>query len=163
CRDAARCHDLGPCHNAEVDHDSRQAHGPDPTGRWVTTGDGRRLHAVLAGEGHDLVVLEAGLGAGALSWAPVMEQLSRHARVVAYDRAGYGPSDPDPRPRDLSRLADDLLDLIAAVEHRRLVLVGHSWGGPVVRLAAARLLRAAALPGAASTAVGGPAGRTARP
>ena len=115
---------------------------PGLSERWVPTADGRHLHLVVAGTGTDLVVLEAGLGAGALSWGPVLELLAPHCRVVAYDRAGYGRSDPDLRPRDLSRLADDLITVVGAVDHARLVLAGHSWGGPVVRLAAARLLAA---------------------
>ncbi|MGP9539901.1 alpha/beta fold hydrolase [Brachybacterium sp. AOP43-C2-M15] len=105
----------------------------------VRTADGRRLRTIAMGAGPGLVVLEAGLGAGAHSWGPVMEHLAGHTRVLAYDRAGYGASDPDPRPRDLARLADDLLCVSRSLEHERLVLVGHSWGGPVVRTAAARL------------------------
>src|SRR5690625_4998688 len=38
------------------------------------------------------------------------------------------------------RLADDLVDVVRAFPHRRLVLVGHSWGGPIVRRAAQILL-----------------------
>jgi len=127
---------------------------PGLSERWVPTADGRHLHLVVAGTGTDLVVLEAGLGAGALSWGPVLELLAPHCRVVAYDRAGYGRSDPDLHPRDLSRLADDLITVVGAVDHARLVLAGHSWGGPVVRLAAARLLaaEAAARPLAAEAA-----------
>lgn len=104
--------------------------------------DGRRLRVILAGAGQDLVVLEAGLGAGALSWQPVIQHLAPHIRVLAYDRAGYGSSDPDPRPRDLARLAEDLRCVIDAVDHLRLVLAGHSWGGPVARRAAADRLAA---------------------
>lgn len=119
------------------------SHLPDHA-QWrehtVATGDGRRLHAVSSGAGPDLVVLEAGLGAGALSWGPVIERLAPHALAVAYDRAGYGASDPDARPRDLARLADDLVGLCESFPHERLLLIGHSWGGPVVRMAAARLL-----------------------
>src|SRR5699024_5636168 len=61
-------------------------------------------------------------------------------RVVAYERAGFGASTPDPPRRDLDRLAADLSTVIDAIPHRRLVLVGHSWGGPVVRLVASRRL-----------------------
>ena len=106
----------------------------------VTTGDGRRLRAMAGGDGDDLVVLEAGLGVSGLYWGPVHEALRRHVRVVAYDRAGFGASDPDTRPRDLTRLADDLEAVIRAHPHHRLVLVGHSWGGPIVRTVAARLI-----------------------
>ncbi|GMA38069.1 hydrolase or acyltransferase of alpha/beta superfamily protein [Mobilicoccus caccae] len=109
----------------------------------VETPDGRVLHTMVAGEGPDLVVLEAGLGFGGHYWAPVHERLARRVRVVAYDRAGLGDSSPDPHPRDLDRLEADLGVLLDAYPHRRLVLVGHSWGGPVVRLAAARRLDSA--------------------
>jgi pimeloyl-ACP methyl ester carboxylesterase len=104
----------------------------------VTTADGRRLRAMVAGDGADLVVLEAGLGGSGLTWGLVHGILARTHRVVAYDRAGLGGSDPDPAPRDLDRLADDLEAVVDAFPHRRLVLVGHSWGGPIVRVAAAR-------------------------
>ncbi|WP_435081377.1 alpha/beta fold hydrolase [Clavibacter michiganensis] len=104
----------------------------------VTTVDGRGLRAMVAGDGDDLVVLEAGLGGSGLTWGLVHGILARTHRVVAYDRAGLGGSDMDPAPRDLDRLADDLEAVVAAFPHRRLVLAGHSWGGPIVRVAAAR-------------------------
>src|SRR5690625_2269342 len=148
-----RSHGRPAWQNPNMDDERGQAL-PGLSERWVPTADGRHLHVVVAGTGTDLVVLEAGLGAGALSWGPVLELLAPHCRVVAYDRAGYGRSDPDLRPRDLSRLADDLITVVGAVDHARLVLAGHSWGGPVVRLAAARLLaaEAAARPLAAEAA-----------
>lgn len=107
--------------------------------RLVAVPDGRRLRAMVAGSGDDLVVLEAGLGVSGLYWGRVHELLADHARVVAYERAGYGGSDPGPAPRDLEQLAADLTVLLNSVPHERLVLVGHSWGGPIVRLVAARL------------------------
>lgn len=93
----------------------------------------------MHGEGPDLVVLEAGLGAAAGSWGTVLEGLGPDVRTVAYDRAGYGRSDTAPGPRDLGALAADLLDVVAAFPHERLILVGHSWGGLIVRLAAEAL------------------------
>jgi len=106
----------------------------------VTTPDGRRLRMMVGGEGDDLVVLEAGLGVSGLYWGPVHTAISGRVRVVAYERAGFGASTPDPPRRDLDRLAADLSTVIDAIPHRRLVLVGHSWGGPVVRLVASRRL-----------------------
>lgn len=95
---------------------------------------------MVRGDGDDLVVLEAGLGMSGLYWGPVHELIADNARVVAYERAGYGASSPHPVPRSLDRLADDLDVVIDAFPHRRLVLVGHSWGGPIVRTAAAHRL-----------------------
>ncbi|WP_168198030.1 alpha/beta fold hydrolase [Brachybacterium sp. SGAir0954] len=116
--------------------------------------DGRRVHllgsvgstdgtAVGDPEG-DLVLLEPGLGAGAASWGAVLDGLAAAGpvgplQVLAHDRAGYGASDPAGGPRDLGALAAELGTVVAAVPHRRLVLVGHSWGGPVVRTLAADL------------------------
>lgn len=104
----------------------------------IEAGDGRRLHAMVDGSGDDLVVLEGGLGVSGLYWGSVHERVARHAKVVAYERAGFGGSDSDPGVRDLARLADDLETVIDQFPHRRLVLVGHSWGGPIVRVVAAR-------------------------
>ena len=108
--------------------------------RLIAAPDGRSLRAMVAGEGDDLVVLEAGLGMSGLYWGLVHHAISPHARVVAYERAGFGASTPDADQRDLARLADDLQTVIDAFPHRRLVLVGHSWGGPIVRTAAATRL-----------------------
>ena len=113
------------------------------TPHLVRTADGRSLHGMTMGSGRDLVVVEAGLGAGAASWGPVMELLAPQARVLTYDRAGYGLSEPDARPRELARLAGDLLQVIDSVPHERLVLVGHSWGGPIARVAASGLMEEA--------------------
>ncbi|UJP11528.1 alpha/beta hydrolase [Microbacterium sp. KUDC0406] len=117
------------------------------TDRLVETADGRVLHTMSLGAGDDLVVLEAGLGISGRYWGPVQQQVARSARVVAYERAGYGTSTPGPaRHRDLAGLTDDLQAAIESEAHRRLVLVGHSWGGPIVRTLAARLAVAGSPP-----------------
>lgn len=110
--------------------------GPGLTEQRVTLPDGRRLRAVLAGEGPGpLVVFEAGMSAPAAEWNHTQREVSRHYRTLAYDRAGYGGSTVDQHPRTLHRLTDDLLTLLDAMgEVQPVVLVGHSWGGPVIRL-----------------------------
>lgn len=108
--------------------------------RFVETSDGRRLRTMSRGDGEDLIVLEAGLGYSGLYWGLVHDAIAARARVVAYERSGFGASTPDQRPRDLARLAADLDAVIQAHPHRRLVLVGHSWGGPIVRTVARRRL-----------------------
>lgn len=86
-----------------------------------------------------MAVFEAGLGISGRYWGPTARLLADTMRVVAYDRAGYGGSTADAAPRTLDRLAEDLLAVVRGVPHRRLVLVGHSWGGPVIRRAAEQL------------------------
>jgi pimeloyl-ACP methyl ester carboxylesterase len=109
-----------------------------PPGRMVDV-DGHRLHLQCAGEGKPTVVLEAGLATCSLDWWRVQPEVAKFARVCAYDRAGHGWSEPGPRPRTSQRLADELHTLLgsAGIEGP-YVLVGHSYGGEIVRMFASR-------------------------
>jgi pimeloyl-ACP methyl ester carboxylesterase len=72
-------------------------------------------------------------------WGAVVPLVAERASTVVYDRSGLGRSPADRQPRTLDRLADDLIDVLAHLGDGPFVLVGHSWGGPVVRVAAARV------------------------
>lgn len=86
-----------------------------------------------------LVVFEAGMSAPAASWVHTQREIGAHVRTLSYDRAGYGGSDVDPHDRTLERLVDDLVALLdLRGETEPVVLVGHSWGGPIIRLFADR-------------------------
>ena len=69
-------------------------------GRLVDIG-GRRLAAMSVGSGNPPVILETGLGAESAEWAAVQNEVAAFARVLRYDRAGRGASDPAlaPAPR----------------------------------------------------------------
>ncbi|WP_229928355.1 alpha/beta fold hydrolase [Kitasatospora xanthocidica] len=128
--------------------------------------DGRALRWVEAGQGAGApVVLIAGCGTSSLTWTPVLPELARHGRVVAYDRAGLGASEPH-RPAvrvagrganpgagpAVSRTAhqavsragaptldgqvEDLAALVRHLDAGPAVLVGHSWGGQLAQLLA---------------------------
>jgi pimeloyl-ACP methyl ester carboxylesterase len=103
------------------------------------TRDGRELMAVRAGSGTPTVVFEAGMGASHRMWGGVLPGVAEITDTVAYDRSGLGRSPADPAPRTLQRLADDLVDVLGQLGEGPFVLVGHSWGGPIVRSAAAAL------------------------
>ncbi|MDO4791089.1 MAG: alpha/beta hydrolase [Buchananella hordeovulneris] len=107
------------------------------------TPDGRTLSTLVAGTDKHAVFLETGLGVSAHYWAPLMRLLAPDFTVVAYDRAGIGASSPDPAERDLDRLAADLQAVVGAHEFDSAVVVGHSWGGPIVRTWAANHASAA--------------------
>ena len=65
--------------------------------------------------------------------------LSAHARVCRYDRAGRGASDAAVSPRNPSEIVADLHALLHRAELAPpYVLVGHSFGGLLVRLFAQR-------------------------
>lgn len=97
--------------------------------------DGRMLHINCVGNGHPVTVLESGLGGFSLEWGEVQQRVAGHGRVCAYDRAGYGWSDPGAMPRTVTRNVAALHRLLeAAGETPPYVLVGHSYGGIIVRL-----------------------------
>lgn len=70
----------------------------------------------------------------ALDWAHVQPRIARQTGTFAHDWAGIAWSDPGPRPRDIKTLVDELhRALHAADAPAPHVLVGHSFGGLVVR------------------------------
>jgi pimeloyl-ACP methyl ester carboxylesterase len=103
---------------------------------------GYELYLQCIGEGTPIVVLEAGLGAsGTSTWFEFQERFRSLTRTCTYDRAGLGFSDRRPRALgipDGPLMADELHALLeGAREPPPYVLVGHSFGGMVVRLYAA--------------------------
>jgi pimeloyl-ACP methyl ester carboxylesterase len=109
-----------------------------PPGRLVDIG-GYRLHVLALGTGAPVVVFDAALGGSSISWTFVQPRVAEFGRTVAYDRAGFGWSDAGPLPRTAGRAADELHALLTrAGEGPRFILVGHSFGGLVMRIFAAR-------------------------
>lgn len=103
-----------------------------PAGRFVTI-DGVRLHYVEAGDGPPLVLLH-GLGSMVEDFmlSGLVREASRRYRVIAFDRPGYGRSERPRRfrygPTAQARL---LLKACRALDARRPVVLGHSWGALV--------------------------------
>jgi pimeloyl-ACP methyl ester carboxylesterase len=98
-----------------------------------------RLHIRCEGEGGPPVIFDAALGGSSLSWSLVHPAVARVTRACSYDRAGFGWSDAGPLPRTAGRIADELHELLrAAAVPPPYVLVGHSYGGLVMRLYASR-------------------------
>ena len=108
-----------------------------PPGRLVDVG-GWRLHLNCTGEARasqPTVILEAGLGDFSVEWSLVQPGVAKFARVCSYDRAGDGWSDLGPHPRTLRQIVYELHTLLdKAGVKPPLALVGHSYGGWLVRL-----------------------------
>jgi len=87
------------------------------------------LHIFSKGNGKVAVILDVGIGESFRDWLPILGNVSKVARVVAYDRAGYGASEKGPLPRDGKRLAEELKKLLAEAKiEAPYLLVGHSLG-----------------------------------
>lgn len=86
-------------------------------------------------EGAPLLVLVHGSMDRRAGFSRAVRHLGDAFRVLRYDRRGYGESVGHPGPFDIAHHADDL---IALLDGRRAVLIGHSMGGNVVLAAAQR-------------------------
>jgi pimeloyl-ACP methyl ester carboxylesterase len=109
---------------------------PGP-GQLVDLG-GWRVHLYCTGQAaasQPTVILEAGAGDFSVEWSLVQPGVARFARVCSYDRAGMGWSDLGPRPRTMHQIVYELQTLLDRGGARPpYVLVGHSYGGWLVRL-----------------------------
>jgi pimeloyl-ACP methyl ester carboxylesterase len=109
-----------------------------PPGTLIDVG-GHRLHVKCAGSGNPVVLLESGIAASSLSWARVQPEIATFTRVCAYDRAGFGWSDPPSCPRTFERMVDELAAVLSNIAPREsVVLVGHSFGSFIVSAYALR-------------------------
>jgi pimeloyl-ACP methyl ester carboxylesterase len=95
----------------------------------------------LRGDGRLTVVITQALGSASAEWWPIQDALAQGARVLTWDRPGYGESGRPRSPRTLANVASEALKLLQAVAPEGpLVLVGHSHGGLYTN-ALARLVR----------------------
>lgn len=103
-------------------------------GRYVTLANGCSLYLREMGSGGPTVIFEAGIGASSLNWRRIQEAIAQSTATVAYDRAGLGWSSPARTPRTPANVAAELEEmLLRAGIQTPYVLVGHSFGGLVIR------------------------------
>ena len=108
-----------------------------PPGQLIDL-NGWRLHLHATGKAstaQPTVILEAGAGGFSVDWSLVQPEVARFARVCSYDRAGLGWSELGPHPRTLRQVVWELHALLQqAGLQPPFVLVGHSYGGILMRL-----------------------------
>jgi pimeloyl-ACP methyl ester carboxylesterase len=97
------------------------------------------MNMVCMGHGTPTVVFESGAGEHILTWQKIQTGVSDISHVCFYDRAGFGFSDPSPKPVTAMAVADDLHALLQHAGIKGpVVLAGHSLGGLYATLYADR-------------------------
>ena len=115
-------------------------HSASVTDRQIGAAPGVSLHVrdwpSARGDGDDVIVLLAGLGANAHAFDSLAPALARRHRVLAITRRGYGASGkplPTGAPGDATyapaTLVADLLAVLDALHLDRVILAGHSIAG----------------------------------
>ena len=95
----------------------------------VTTRDQTKLYVKDWGTGRPVILIH-GWPLSADSWDDVALALANAGlRAIAYDRRGFGRSSQPLGGYDYNTLADDLSDLIKALNLNDVALVGFSMGG----------------------------------
>lgn len=93
------------------------------------TADGGQLHYHDVGQGQPVVLIH-GWPLSGRSWeAQVAPLVEAGFRVIAYDRRGFGDSSQPWEGYDYDTFAQDLDDLLTALDVRDAALVGFSMGG----------------------------------
>lgn len=108
----------------------------EPLGKMIDMG-GYEMHIIQEGEKSDkpTVVIQAGAGLSTDFFHWLSEGLKDSLRVIRYDRIGLGKSDPLDAPRDPEAVARRLYELLKkAGESPPYLLIGHSIGGPQIRV-----------------------------
>jgi pimeloyl-ACP methyl ester carboxylesterase len=84
------------------------------------------------GEPSEVVVLLHGVAGSSSTWEPVIDCLAGSRRLLlAPDLLGHGESAGPSGDFSMGAFANGLRDLLAALGHRRVTIVGHSLGGGV--------------------------------
>jgi haloacetate dehalogenase len=100
---------------------------------------GAEIHCRIGGSGPPLVLLH-GYPQTHVTWHRIAPELARHATLVIPDLRGYGASscppstltsDPGHEVYSKRAMARDVLELMAALGHRRFMVAGHDRGARV--------------------------------
>ncbi|MBE9064573.1 alpha/beta fold hydrolase [cf. Phormidesmis sp. LEGE 11477] len=105
-----------------------------PSGEIVQI-NGKDWHYQMTGKGHPTVIVDSGTGGTHLDWQLVQPEVAKFARILTYDRAGYGWSDSSAESRTAEQVVGELRQLLREVEvEPPYVLVGMSLSGLFTRL-----------------------------
>jgi pimeloyl-ACP methyl ester carboxylesterase len=112
--------------------------GYNPGSRLVDV-NGHQLNIRCSGDGTPAVVLISGLATDNHDWVEVEKQVSEFTQICSYDRFGLGESDHRDGTPTSQTATDDLHALISASGiSGQVLLVGHSYGGLIAQLYAAK-------------------------
>jgi pimeloyl-ACP methyl ester carboxylesterase len=113
--------------------------GDEPVRKTVKAGDGLGIACDVRGKGDTALVFLHGWGGDREYWKNQADVFAADYTVVTVDQAGHGASGTDRKGWTVEALAGDVEAVVKELKLKRVILVGHSMGGPVSLLAAGKL------------------------
>src|SRR5260221_918029 len=107
--------------------------------KTIRAGDGLSLVGEVRGQGDTALVFLHGWCGDREYWKHQVGPCAADYRVVTLDQAGNGESGKDRKVWSTAGLAGDVEAVGKSLGLKRLILLGHSMGGPVALLAAKRM------------------------
>ena len=109
------------------------------TPRIAIAPDGVHVQFRVYGNAEPALVFVHGWSCDSNYWREQVPAFKTKYTVVTVDLAGHGGTDGNRADWSIARFGEDVATAMAAVPNRKIILVGHSMGGPVA-LEAARAL-----------------------
>ena len=113
----------------------------EPVSRAGTarTADGVPIRYEVRGRGDPALVFIHGWASDRSVWQEQVNIFARGHTLVTVDLGGHGASGANRASWSIASLAQDVVTVVKALGLKRVVLIGHSMGGPVALLAAGRM------------------------
>ena len=100
--------------------------------------DGLKIAYKFTGEGDETAVILQGWGTTYPLYDVVAKALQPKYRVLQFDLPGFGSSQEPPESWTVDQFTDFFIKLMEALEIKKAVLIGHSYGGRMIIKMAAR-------------------------
>ncbi|MFT3881895.1 MAG: alpha/beta hydrolase [Gemmatales bacterium] len=110
-----------------------------PAKKTIKAEDGTPIVCEVQGKGDTALVFLHGWCGDHEYWKNQVEAFAPNYRIVAIDQAGHSGSGKDRKEWKISDLARDVETVVKELGLKRVILVGHSMGGPVSLMAAKRM------------------------
>ena len=96
------------------------------------TVDGLKIAYKFTGEGEETAVILQGWGTSYPLYDVVAKALLPKYRVLQFDLPGFGASQEPPESWTVDQFTDFFIKLMKALEIKKTVLIGHSYGGRMI-------------------------------
>lgn len=109
------------------------------TKRTIRAADGLNIICEVGGKEDTALIFLHGWCGERAYWKHQVDAFAKEFRIVTVDQAGHGESGKDRKQWTTSSLAGDVEAIVKTLGLKRVILVGHSMGGPVSLMAAKRM------------------------